>query len=226
MIFDTKENTEVNKSYILNTNMQCAIGDELFILQRNRLVSQKAFQATKSFSNKISYATQSIDTVFKGDIFFKYSISKDHIIIQSQLEPTAKLKYKWENGSNDNYYGIDIFEDGSIGKGYIFFDNYAKLLQDTWNDGIYFKEIDYTNVIPSDFEYEFKYLGNVNNILKIQFRIIYKNKIVSDESYIYEYDLNNGDIISFKSINIQILKSDNQVLKYKVIKEGDLVWVK
>lgn len=81
-------------------------------------------------------------------------------------------------------------------------------------------KIDYTKHIDNNcskcFKQEFIYNGKVNNSLKFIYRE-YKNDMARPAfTQELQYDLNEGNIIGFKGLRIEILKSTNTNIEYKV----------
>ncbi|WP_305910491.1 hypothetical protein Q9L42_020260 (plasmid) [Methylomarinum sp. Ch1-1] len=69
------------------------------------------------------------------------------------------------------------------------------------------------------FRQELTYIGKSNNTIKFLYREYYKNKIREAFTHEVSYDLDEDNIIRYKTIRIEVLDSTNETIKYKVISD-------
>lgn len=76
-----------------------------------------------------------------------------------------------------------------------------------------------------NFKFELIYTGKTNNTISIVYRE-YVNDFARDSFYQnLTYDLNESNLIKFKSIELEVLESSNSELIFKVLKDGGLKWI-
>ena len=79
--------------------------------------------------------------------------------------------------------------------------------------------------VDGNFKFELVYTGKTNNSINVVYREYIDNLARNSFYQNLTYDLNESNIIKFKSIKIEILSSSNSELVFKVVKDDDLKWV-
>jgi len=83
-------------------------------------------------------------------------------------------------------------------------------------------------LVPADngyFKFELIYTGRTDNKINIVYRE-YKDDLARSSFYQnLSYDLNESDLIRFKSLKIKILEANNSDITFKVISDDNLSWL-
>ncbi|MFY7964353.1 MAG: hypothetical protein ACOVO1_05615 [Chitinophagaceae bacterium] len=144
------------------------------------------------------------DYIFKeikeGDIFINDSYTKD---------------YKLYSNIDDQTYGIAIPKNGGTSITFIRHDKSIVF----YYDDLSIKYLDTLITIPrrERLMLEFIYNGKLNNSLKFTYREYLNDNARPAFTQDLQYDLNEGNIIGFKGLRIEIISATNIKLKYKVL---------
>jgi hypothetical protein len=82
--------------------------------------------------------------------------------------------------------------------------------------------IHYEKFISDKFEFELRYLGKENNIIKIRYDEFFENTIRQAFQQDITWDLEESDIVSYKNIKIKIRKATNNQLVYTILEDNNL----
>jgi hypothetical protein len=186
---------------ILNKEYSKEIGSPL--VTKGDFLQQKALKITNMKSFNISMMK------------FPYTIGE---ILPLSGQNNLYFFYYDKNKSIDNTYQIGVSENKKTGE--------FKSFVNSFTGGFYTKEIpefeyEITQFIPKNcnscFKQEFIYNGRVDNDLKFVYREYVDNLARSSFTQELQYDINDSNIIGFKGLRIEILKTTNTSITYKVL---------
>jgi len=90
--------------------------------------------------------------------------------------------------------------------------------------GVFKKHNSKTNM-EKDFGFELVYAGKQENNVKITYREYKEDFIRSSFNQELSYNMNESDIISFRSLKIKILNAGNTHIEYQVLEDKGLSWL-
>lgn len=141
----------------------------------------------------------------------------DNYIIQSK-------DYMYSN------LGIEIKPNGELGsdKAWVNLNSGMpmRLIQSTWNPPdpqLFVRTLGYPK--KGSFRIELIYNGTMNGVISISYREFVDNLARSAFYQELKYDLKEGNIISFRTIKIKVIKATNNYITFKVLDDGGLPWV-
>ena len=123
------------------------------------------------------------------------------------------------------YLSLDIYDDGTIPDETI---QDWKLKDRKLPDKKLFEKIydvPYGQIEAKGFKGELIYSGISKNTIKITYREYLEN--LARPAFYQEltYDLDQSDLIQFKSLKIRVLRADNSAIKFIVVDDGGLPWI-
>lgn len=212
------------KNYVLGVESDCNVGD--------KIIARKNISGNTFSSQKVFYRPSNIAVIrISGADNKEYQITKDDKIEQIVIS---------KNGASE--YALLI--DDKFGRAAIL-DNKTGLLTgkciyknnfDSWlrlslfsaavdPPSTVFNEITEPSIISVDkgsvYEnIEIIFVGRNKNSLNLLYRE-YSSDDLARVAFFQNltYDIDAGDVIRFKSFKIQVIKSNNELIRYKVIEE-------
>jgi hypothetical protein len=101
-----------------------------------------------------------------------------------------------------------------------------RLLQYSWKlpDSKLFLPAGYY-IKDGSYKIDLIYGGKLNNIIEIISREYIDDFTRTARQQSFKYDLTNGDIISYRTIKIQVIEAMDSKITFKVVEDGGLPWV-
>lgn len=199
-------------NYEVDRTQEVSIGESIISAENAEVVD--AYEAILPyqmpsiglFGNKNSF-------INKGDRFSVVGYAganRDGILLQR------------ENSNNNSVY-LSIYPNGKVNHGFTL-PNGQVPVQGSWTEAQLFKLSDDPTRVRS-FRSEIIYSGINGKLLKAVYREYSNDMARSAFSQELQYDLNESDIISYKSIKIKVIKATNSRLEYVIIEDGNLNWL-
>jgi len=121
------------------------------------------------------------------------------------------LEFKVEGTNIGPFVALRKFPD----KGYVLWEGvWGKKLQLAQND---IQEVELASEIPVSFEQQLIYNGRVDNNLRFVYREFSNDMARSAFTQEVQYDLEESNIIGFKSVRIEVIEATNSKIKYRVL---------
>lgn len=163
------------------------------------------------------------------------------VIIVSSLNPSQLWlpKYSLQNGNylifNDKYnygLGIEIKPNGELGnpRPWVAYSggSASRLKQYEWNltaSKLFAVSVVNSQLLKGSFKAELIYSGIMNNIIVLSYREYIDDLARPAFFQEIKYDLNNSETITFKTLEIKVMKANNNEISFVVLQDGDLPWV-
>jgi hypothetical protein len=112
---------------------------------------------------------------------------------------------------------IDICYSNSNNNFYVNSSTYLPITNQVINSNL-IKKIKKIKIQNNNFLQEFIYNGKVNNELRFIYREFSSDMIRPAFNQSVQYDYDDSKLISFKGLNIEIIEANNQIIKYKLIR--------
>ena len=146
----------------------------------------------------------------------RYSLGGNYII------NTNKYPYQ-------RMFGIEIKPSGELAseKPFIQLNNFRRPVQDKWRfwESCRFIPLEGHTLHSGYFKGELTYTGKTEDSISIAYReyVNYVTRPSHEEEL--RYDLNESDVIVFRSLKIKVLEANNERIRFQVIDDGGLPWV-
>jgi hypothetical protein len=197
------------KNYEDATELNAAVGDPLVSIED--LAVRPAYEAVMTFSPPGAGLTGSPYPIQEGMRFTAVlsGVERGDLWIRPE-GPTAALF-------------ISINPDGSIARGWV--TQTANVMDSgSWPDGQVFAESDRPSVVESRFKAQLLYGGTRDSVVRLTYREFADNFARPAFSQDLEFDLNESDTITFRSLRLQVIEAGNQGIRYRVLDDGGLPW--
>ena len=121
------------------------------------------------------------------------------------------LKFKVEGNNIGPFVALRKLPDG----GYVLFEGvWGRKLSISPNN---LREVEIASEVPVSFEQQLIYNGRVDNNLRFVYREFSDDLARSAFSQEAQYDLEESNIIGFKSVRIEVIEATNSKIKYRVL---------
>ncbi|MBF4425588.1 hypothetical protein [Vibrio anguillarum] len=214
-------NYEPHRSYELGKKYNASVGDTLISAYKGTLETYYK----PLIKDAIIWGGRSVSSFDNG--------SKDEY-----KKWVPKYKFDGEDGDyiltskafHKGVIGIIANDNGSIPPNPIMrLDNKGSIkrfpIVNASESNLLFRKTTQMKDVKGNFKFELLYTGKTNNSIHVVYRE-YVDDLARNSFYQnLTYDLNESDIIRFKSIEIEIIKSTNSELVFKVLKDDNLNWV-
>jgi hypothetical protein len=133
----------------------------------------------------------------------------------------------------DRHWGIEVKQNGEIGNATPFIDitptnvNQPRTGPSNWKlpDPQLFLPLEGSFTEEGSFKAELIYNGISKDTIMISYREFTKNFARPAFYQELRYDLNESDLITFKSLKIKVLDADNNQIRFQVVDDGGLPWM-
>jgi len=207
-------------NYNLNEQKIALVGEEIINVEIDEVIDiyEVLFDYKPPYIPSFGYYPY----LSKGDIF----IAAAHISNNADDLCVLKLEGKKENiqqliAERDVF--INIHSNGKINRGWIYKSGYVPL-QDEWTKEKLFQKLDIPFKIRNKFRIEIIYSGIIGNTVKALYREFIEDFARPSFYQELQYNLDISNIISYRSIKIEILEATNSYIKYRVIQDDGLYW--
>jgi len=127
--------------------------------------------------------------------------------------------------SETTYLGLHILNNGFIGRGWVWMHSGEEVLSTgAWPTGPIFAPVE-AEPQEGSFKAELVYTGVSENTARLLYREYVDDMARSAFSQELEYDLSDSNIISFRSISIEVLEATSSNMRFRVISDEDLPWL-
>ena len=200
----------MQKNYDGGADLNAAVGDPVVSIED--VATRPAWEAIQTFTSPRFGIGGTVLSVGEGDRFTVVARGQDEADLW--LEP---------EGSEGATAFISITESGHVARGWVTVSVDA-LDDGEWPAGRVFSPSDRPSVVASRFKAELIYGGTRNNVVRMTYREFADNFARPAFTQDLEFDLGETDVITFRSIRIQVLEAGNQGIRYRVLDDGGLPW--
>ena len=200
------------KNYSINELQHANIGDSIIEIENAKI--RDAYIALIDYQTP-TIGIQGSQQIFinKNDRFTKvaeFPNNSNDIFIKKE-EPRATTVV------------MNIFTNGKIHKGWVLIDGTVPV-QGNWITEQIFEFSDISSRSKNSFKSQIIYSGITGNTLRAVYREYAEDYARPAFSQELQYNLDESKIISYKSIQIEIIEATNSYVKYKVIDDGGIPW--
>ncbi len=225
---DFRVENHMMKNYSLNKNLTVGVGDVMISVRPYTTSFTKGYKLLKDYSAPYIGGVDRICCLYADMVFIpKYKTPLGILIHNYQYRSTY---YGYQPPVDETF--IEINEDGEVIRGTIVEQNgnFNFHSQDVWTKEKLFEKGIHEKNIFGDYSIELVYSGKIDENIKVnyyEYQHTSKGKLIRDSfSKELQYNLNEGNIISYKTIKLEIIKATNNQIEFKVISDQDVDWLK
>ncbi len=201
------------KNYRLNDSLKASIGDPIIEVE-------KAY-VKDAYVVLFDYQTPTLGLFGSQQMFLKKG---DRFTAVAFVPSNPDAVLVREEGPEKKSVFIHIYPNGKINRGWCLGDGTVPV-QGSWTKEQLFAKSDNPSRTENSFRAQIIYSGISGNTIKAVYREYSDNYARPAFTQELQYNLDESNIISYKSIKIKIIKATNSEIEFIVLEDGGLPWL-
>jgi len=201
------------KNYNLNEDKTVSIGDPIVEVEIAKL--KDAYEVL------FDYQTPSLGLLGDQQVFLRKG---DRFTAVAYIPNNPNAILIREEGPEKKHIFIHISPNGKVNRGWCLSDGTVPVQGDWTEEQLFFKSENLSRT-ENSFKAQIIYSGISGRTLKAIYREFSNDYARPAFTQEVQYNLDESDIISYKSIRIKVIKATNSNMKFVVIDDGGLPWL-
>jgi hypothetical protein len=200
------------KNYTINEIQKASVGDPIIEVENANI--RDAYEVLFDYQTPSLGILGNQQFIRKGDRFT--------VVAYIPKDPNALLVR--EEGPEKKSVLFHIYPDGKINRGWCLIDGTVPL-QGSWTKEQLFIKSKNPSRGDNSFRSQIIYSGITGNTVKAVYREFSNDYARPAFTQELQYNLDESNVISYKSIKIKIIKATNSEIEFSVVDDGGLPWL-